>query len=173
MKTYTPQRNGVAERVVAFFRDNPDEELTRADIVAKFDCKAASVDVMLRPAVDAGLLAKHRERGRHMVWRSSTPPEPIPQLRPEPPFTAHLNGAAANGNGSIPIIAFAHERQSVLRGPFPVPSPTKLRIALWSDGALVIERGDTLVASLTADETRHLIKYLDKVLLDRVEDAAA
>jgi hypothetical protein len=167
MKTYTPQRNGVAERVVAFFRDNPDEELTRADIVAKFDCKAASVDVMLRPAVDAGLLAKHRERGRHMVWRSSTQPEPIPQLRAN-------GGAAPNGHeAGIPIIAFAHERKSVLRGPFPVPSPTKLRIALWSDGALVIERGDTLVASLTADETRHLIKYLDKVLLDRVEDAAA
>jgi hypothetical protein len=47
------------------------------------------------------------------------------------------------------------------------PQPTGLRVALWSDGALVIERGAVFVASLTAEETRHLVQYLDKVLLDR------
>jgi hypothetical protein len=66
--TYTPQENGTAARVIAFFRDNPDEELTRADIAAKFSCKPGSIDVMLRPAVDSGLLMKRRETGRYMVW---------------------------------------------------------------------------------------------------------
>jgi hypothetical protein len=172
MKTYTPQENGTAARVIAFFRDNPDEELTRADIAAKFSCKPGSIDVMLRPAVDSGLLMKRRETGRDMVWCK---PAPIPTLRPEPPFTAHLNGdtPAPNGSGSIPLIAFARERAERRAPTLISPQPTGLRVSLWSDGALVIERGAVFVASLTAEETRHLIKYLDKVLLDRAEGEAA
>jgi hypothetical protein len=77
---------------------------------------------------------------------------------------------------SIPIIAFARQRAEHAdardrRTPTATPQPTGLRVALWSDGALVIERGPHLVASLTAEETRHLVEYLDKVLLDRVEPA--
>jgi hypothetical protein len=82
---------------------------------------------------------------------------------------------AANG---IPLIAFARERAERVadarerRAPTVAShQPTGLRVALWSDGALVIERGPHLVASLTAEETRHLVQYLDKVLLDRPEPA--
>jgi hypothetical protein len=84
--------------------------------------------------------------------------------------------AGPAGSGSIPIIAFARDRavrERDRRSPTAAsPQPTGLRVALWSDGALVIERGAVLVASLTAEETTHLVKYLDAVLVDRATEAA-
>lgn len=44
--------------------------------------------------------------------------------------------------------------------------PAGMRIALWSDGALVIDSGAPRGAvTYTADETRQIVAYLDKVLL--------
>jgi hypothetical protein len=53
-------------------------------------------------------------------------------------------------------------------------APNGLRIALWSDGTLQIVRvpasdGVNRVLSFTKAETRQLVEYLDRVLLDRVE----
>lgn len=46
--------------------------------------------------------------------------------------------------------------------------PGPLRIALWSDGTLVVDSGAPRGAvTYTADETRQIVAYLDKVLLDR------
>jgi hypothetical protein len=88
-----------------------------------------------------------------------------------PTGTGQPAAAGPAGNGSIPIIALARDRavrERERRSPTVAsPQPTGLRVALWSDGALVIERGAVFVASLTAEETRHLVQYLDKVLLDR------
>lgn len=48
--------------------------------------------------------------------------------------------------------------------------PAGMRIALWSDGVLQIERSNTVggaaeVVLFSADETRALVRYLDRTLL--------
>jgi hypothetical protein len=47
MSTKTP---GVYRRLIAFFEANPDEELTRADIIVKFDASTKNVDAALSRA---------------------------------------------------------------------------------------------------------------------------
>lgn len=45
----------------------------------------------------------------------------------------------------------------------PKPGPAKLRVALWSDGQLQIQRGDFELILLAADETRQLVHYLERM----------
>lgn len=54
--TYNPREGSLADRVLAFFTRQPDEELAIADIVIKFDAKVKSVKMCLKPTVQAGLI---------------------------------------------------------------------------------------------------------------------
>lgn len=62
---YTPREGSLPYRVCAYFRAQADEELSRDDIVLKFDVTSAhQVDQQLATAVAAGLLTRVvRERG--------------------------------------------------------------------------------------------------------------
>lgn len=53
MKTRHPS---VYTRLLAYFAANPDEELTRADIAAKFNAGAKNVDAALTRARATGLI---------------------------------------------------------------------------------------------------------------------
>lgn len=66
---YTPKPGSVADQVIAFFEENPDEELTRADIAQKFDTAHATVDSTLQLAVARGCLVRERNRSMEMVWK--------------------------------------------------------------------------------------------------------
>ncbi len=65
---YTPRKGSVALRAIAFFKANPGEELTSNDVAVKFSVSHHSVHPSLKPAVDAGLLAKVR-RGKEVAYR--------------------------------------------------------------------------------------------------------
>jgi len=54
--TYNPREGSLADRVLAFFTQQPDEELSIEDIVLKFDAKVQSVKTCLKPSVQAGLI---------------------------------------------------------------------------------------------------------------------
>lgn len=54
--TYNPREGSLADRVLAFFTQQPDEELSIEDIVPKFDAKVQSVKMCLKPSVQAGLI---------------------------------------------------------------------------------------------------------------------
>lgn len=54
--TYNPREGSLADRVLAFFTQQPDEELAIADILLKFDAKVQSVKMCLKPSVQAGLI---------------------------------------------------------------------------------------------------------------------
>lgn len=58
-----PNKGGFRERLRQFFAANPDEELTRADIMTKFDVPASTVDSALKRMSEAGELAPAH------VWR--------------------------------------------------------------------------------------------------------
>ena len=57
-KTYTPQRDSVAYRVLEYFAVNPLEELTVEDIATKFNATAVHVHTLLAPAIHAGMLRR-------------------------------------------------------------------------------------------------------------------
>lgn len=57
-RTYNPAPQSVAWRVRSYFIQQPEEELSDADISLKFECSLASVKTLLKPAVDAGLLTR-------------------------------------------------------------------------------------------------------------------
>lgn len=66
--TYEPTAGSLPARVVDFFRENPDEELTRRDMADKFEIPAASVDACLKKAIDAGLLATKNNEEMVRCW---------------------------------------------------------------------------------------------------------
>lgn len=66
---YIPRTGSLAERAIAFFRANPEEELTPADMATKFHREYGSVDQSLRGAICAGLLAKVKREDGTVVYR--------------------------------------------------------------------------------------------------------
>jgi hypothetical protein len=65
IEEYVPR--GIPLHVCRFFAENPDEELTSADITIKFDIARQSVTAILELAVLAGLLSKRIERQGRLV----------------------------------------------------------------------------------------------------------
>lgn len=59
-KRVGPRENGLATRVVRFFEDNPDEELTYEDLCAKFDTKIRTAHLQIKRA-------QHEGRGIEVV----------------------------------------------------------------------------------------------------------
>ncbi len=70
--------NTLSDRVVAFYDDNPDEELTKDDAQVKFDARRGAVEAVFGLLTQSGFLIEDRERsGRGVVgaprkvWRKA------------------------------------------------------------------------------------------------------
>lgn len=59
-----PRAGSLRAKLLAYFQANPDEELTRADIVTKFGLSANSLDKVLQRMKEKG------EIERASVWRA-------------------------------------------------------------------------------------------------------
>jgi hypothetical protein len=75
-----PRKTPLAQLVLGYLEQNPDEELTRSDIAAKFDIAPTLVDTELAQAVMGGRLHRERNEDDGIVWtlgsakaRSKTP----------------------------------------------------------------------------------------------------
>ncbi len=73
--SYRPQQNSTPARVLAWFKANPEEELTRSDLAVKFDLALNSVGGSLLLAVRAGLLHITRNRLGQSVYRLGRGPK--------------------------------------------------------------------------------------------------
>lgn len=67
---YKPQTNSLPGRVVAFFAQNRDEELTLEDIAAKFDCSRNTIHTNLQLATDNHLLERFRNAHGEYLYRA-------------------------------------------------------------------------------------------------------
>lgn len=65
---YKPQTGSTVARVLAFFEQNPGEELTRSDVAVKFGLGITSVSGTLAAAVQAGMLAWQRNSAGRWVY---------------------------------------------------------------------------------------------------------
>jgi hypothetical protein len=61
-ETHRPHGNSKAAKVVAFFQANPDEALNADDIAEKFGASRNTVHTLLRPALDAEVLVRVRDK---------------------------------------------------------------------------------------------------------------
>ena len=66
--TYIPRSGSLPDRVLDYFRQCPDEELSQADVAAKFDVSRGSVGTCLKPTVEAGLLVYARNDDLEHVY---------------------------------------------------------------------------------------------------------
>lgn len=57
-RSYHPQPDSVAGRVISYFKRFPDEELSADDIALKYSAKKSSLQALLTDAIEAGYLAK-------------------------------------------------------------------------------------------------------------------
>lgn len=114
---YIPREGSLPARVIAFFQDNPEEELGRADIAAKFDVNPSSVDVRLAEALAAGLLTKGTDADGRVVWRSGNPStesierrqaqaDALPFERHRPPARAFACALASDGRLRLYVNGF-------------------------------------------------------------------
>lgn len=85
-----PRAGSLAQRVYQFLSANPDEELTRSDIAAKFDIEPASVDKALSTAIINGWIKRERSEDSTFVWRlgrgidiDAVHQQPAPVEKPE------------------------------------------------------------------------------------------
>lgn len=96
--TYTPNPGTVSWRVIDFLQRNQGEELSKADIATKFDCKVDGIDTTLASAMRAGFLNKARSEGV-IVWRLGTVQVkliPMPASTPEKPVRKFVRARAQN-----------------------------------------------------------------------------
>jgi hypothetical protein len=104
---------------------------------------------------------------------ASTPMNGRPPARnghDEPEGAAAIAGGPATAKETAQRGATSIEPHSVAKGAgddakpaVGAAAPDGFRCALWSNGALQLERGAATLAVLTADETRALVAYLERL----------
>lgn len=88
--TYIPRHGTLADRVLEWFRKNPEEELSRADVSMKFEVPQSSVQACLQAAVDAGELVWTKLNGHSGVYTyggrqgAPTTTEVLPVIKAKP-----------------------------------------------------------------------------------------
>lgn len=95
---YHPQAHSLAGQVLAFFRANPDEELSVDDMAGKFGVNRKNIHTLLRPALDASLLARERNDEAEYIYKAG------PQLQTVPAARARKNATTTpdtTGHGAL------------------------------------------------------------------------
>jgi hypothetical protein len=67
--TYIPRMGSLAERVLDYFRQSPDEELTQGDIAAKFEVSRGSVTACMETALNKGAVTYVQNEDLIWVYR--------------------------------------------------------------------------------------------------------
>ena len=67
--TYTPRTGSLADKVLRFLRENPEEELTRSDVSVKFGVMVSSVGGCLLHTVHQNHLVQTRNEEGQLVYR--------------------------------------------------------------------------------------------------------
>lgn len=114
---------------------------------------------------------RHRQRARTARNRTTAGPSsaPCPPTRPPPlPIVAPLFPPLANEDEPPALISECGAKPAAAAAP---AADLPLRIALWSDGSLELRRGSSLMTLLLPEETRALVRYLERLAV--AEEAGA
>jgi hypothetical protein len=127
---YTPRPGSLPARIIEFFQENPEEELSRADIAAKFVVASSTIDACLAAAIDFGGIATRTNDDLQRVWVAG------PNIRD---CRTGVLGKAAGGGGKRP------SRQPTAP-PANMPKPGELVIEKGIPVPEVVRAGSTYIA---------------------------
>jgi predicted transcriptional regulator len=105
---YAPREGSVAAKVIAFLAANPQRKLTKENIADKFGCASVSVSTLMRPLIDAGMVATEKT-GNAYVYSHPEPTEPEQpgdgklQIASWSDGDVLVKGHTENQNGSITL----------------------------------------------------------------------
>lgn len=113
---YQPQTDSLAGRVCAFFTSQPEEALSVADIVKKFDAPSRNINALLSAAVAAGALNRDKVGD---TWEYSAGPQLAGAAKPTAnmPFPGPAKPRTAKRLPPLNVDAL----QVVKDVPLPVP----------------------------------------------------
>lgn len=166
MNNYQPHPNTVASRVVEYLRSLPiGMDASTSQIVETLGVDSGAVLTSTECAVEAGLIAREKRDGRYM-WRCGSRPPGITNgsavslhERFDMPRVLPTDDADLTASFAPPAPA-----QEAASKPARKAAPSALRVGVWSDGSLVIERAGR-VETYTPEETLQLVKILDRMLM--------
>lgn len=177
--SYEPRPGSTAHRVIAHLETLPHgAEVLTSTIAMALGMQANGIPTCMEGALAAGAvfrrkrdphlraplywsLVNHARANGHAPAASNTPeqgPQHVLKAEAARPDATDRGAPAYASPGGGPTGA----------GQPAAAGPAGMRIALWSDGQLVIDSGAPRGAvTYTADETRQIVAYLDKVLIAR------
>jgi hypothetical protein len=145
---YVPRPDSLAGRVCAFFKANPEEELSSSDIAQKWDVRpTGNVVTLLMPAIEYGLL-KRSKQGQSSVFSAGTRlaqidlPQHIPTATSSVWPSAHGTAAARAGASKLPPLDLDC---LVIEKGVPVPELQHARSLRYAAKFEQMEVGDSML----------------------------
>jgi hypothetical protein len=187
---YAPQPGTVAFRAFAYLESLPEgAEISSGQLAEAINVPSSNLLPCLHAALAAGKLFR-RQKDAHprspAFWSltdmSAQPRPTIPRGAPLPPKKPAAQAVASAPAAAAPA-AEAAPNPAAASAPAAAPTPARppasrsatsapVRLALWSDGTLQIQRDAADVVLFTRDEARQIVSYLEAISLDSVRDAA-
>lgn len=179
--TYTPQPGTIPARVIAYLNQlPPGTELATAVLAEAVEVIPSAVQATLGAPMKHGAVICTKRDGIN-YWRlgAGIPAAHLQASEPDDaPVIQRVIPAATAPRIQLPPPAPATKpaRRTAKKpkaAPRPAPAPTHqlvpieparppMRLAVWSDGSLAIERGPERV-DFTLDETRQIVRYLERM----------
>jgi hypothetical protein len=146
---YTPRAGSVADRVIRFLADNPDEVLSAADIAVKFDATRNNVHTLMALAVTAGMVTRTEDPDEgELVYRIGHGAAPAPAPTPAADFGAHRPFPGKRRSAvSIDV--------STIRLDNNVPLPNEERLSLRDQFMALMRRMAKEQSFAVVAEARH------------------
>ena len=134
-KVYTPQRNSLPGKVIAYFQANPSEELTMADIAQKYNVSSHGIRACLSQAVEANLLVLARNDvlefvygpGRLIDTMAKAPCQADPAAKPIGPLAPALQAPRTG----TPTTLEAYGQPIVIENDVPMPINRDVLVKVW------------------------------------------
>lgn len=177
---YTPAPGSVAFRALAYLETlSPGAELLTSALAEALGTEGRNISPCMEPALAAGLVFR-RQRDTHMrspFWWSLVDHGRAPKIdirKPAVPVAVRASIPEARDSQQV-LKATAARPDATARetpaiaspggGPMGAVQPAAaghagLRIALWSDGTLQVQRGSADLVLFTREEVEQLVDYL-------------
>lgn len=156
--TYTARKGTLPAKMIEYFKRNPDEELTRSDIAAKFNVASSAIDAGLAVAIDAGAIRQRNNEEMVRVWVAGT-------------------ASVRKSRGELP--ALPDPDSLVIESGVPIPEPRKGATAAYVGLFSKLKPGESFTVSKAVSKrvldtaTRWGKKNDGKFALRAVDDTTA
>jgi len=181
MINYAPRTGSIPARVIAHLECLPHgTELATAVLADALDLDPTSIPSCLEYAIKHGMVVREKRDGL-VRWKlgagESAALRPDPTEPDEDPIVQRVVSAAALGLPPPELVKkpprkvfFSAPQADLPKAPLsvapvahqPANDVPRLRIALWSDGMLVVERGPERIV-FARRETEQLVRYLERL----------